>query len=130
MRVLLGCNTDSRGMEDRIDHAFKRFLKRAWRIRKRLTHALNIGLDRQDVIDLSDAPGRHLQTKPVRPRRGSAANRVDWDDKLDRESNQPMAQPIRNARTQRCGVSLVAHANDSVGTVVSERLVCRRLDFK
>ena len=56
MRVLLGCNTDSREVEDRIDHAFKRFLKRAWRTRKHLTRALNIGLGRQDVIDLSDAP--------------------------------------------------------------------------
>ncbi len=48
MHVLLGCNTESRAQEDRTDHVFKRFLKRAWRARKRLTHALNVSLDRQD----------------------------------------------------------------------------------
>ena len=37
IRVLLGKRIDSKVAEDNIDHAVKRFLKRAWRIRRRVT---------------------------------------------------------------------------------------------
>jgi len=50
LRVLLGGRTGSRTMEDNIDHAVKRYLKKAWRARKRLTEIVNEEMDRQDII--------------------------------------------------------------------------------
>ena len=51
-QLLLGGRMHSKGAGDRVDWAVKRFLKRAWRIRKNLTMAVNETMDRQDIVDM------------------------------------------------------------------------------
>ena len=67
LQVLLGARVGCKIREDRIDMFMKRFLRKAWRIRRRVTHAVNTVFDRSDedfgfpgpdgvVVHLSDAP--------------------------------------------------------------------------
>jgi hypothetical protein len=48
--MLLGSRCNSKTQEDNLDHAVQRFLKKAWRVRKRLTKTLNEELGRRDMI--------------------------------------------------------------------------------
>lgn len=50
MAALLGARMASRKVEDKIDHAVQRFLKKAWRVRKTLTKAINRELGRRDLV--------------------------------------------------------------------------------
>ena len=50
MAALLGARMASRKVEDKIDHAVQRFLKKAWRVRKTLTKAVNRELGRRDLV--------------------------------------------------------------------------------
>ena len=47
---LLGARCNAKAAEDNLDHAVKRFLKKAWRVRKRLTKKLNEELGRRDMV--------------------------------------------------------------------------------
>ena len=47
---LLGARCSAKIAEDNLDHAVKRFLKKAWRTRKRLTKKLNDELGRRDMV--------------------------------------------------------------------------------
>ena len=48
-RVLMGARAGCRLTEDSIDMAVKRFLRKAWKTRRRLTHAINDEFGRQDI---------------------------------------------------------------------------------
>lgn len=48
--VLLGQRIGSKSAEDNIDHAVKRFLKKAWRVRRHLTASINAEFERNDVV--------------------------------------------------------------------------------
>ena len=50
VQVLLGARLDNKDEEDNVDHAVKRFLKKAWRVRKALTGSLNEALGRSDFL--------------------------------------------------------------------------------
>jgi hypothetical protein len=50
--TLLGARCGSAEMENIVSHAFKRYMKRAWRARKQVTKALNVALDRRDIVDM------------------------------------------------------------------------------
>ena len=62
MQLLLGKSVGCRPVEDDIDHAVKRFLKKAWRKRKRVTKAINEALGRTDIVDCRDAPTQVVST--------------------------------------------------------------------
>ena len=62
MQLLLGKSVGCRPVEDDIDHAVKRFLKKAWRKRKRVTKATNEALGRTDIVDCRDAPTQAVST--------------------------------------------------------------------
>jgi hypothetical protein len=64
--LLLGRSTGSAESDDNIDHAFKRFLKRAWRRRARLTRAINEAFNRSDIVDRLDAPTKLVSMKEAR----------------------------------------------------------------
>ena len=48
-RVLMGARAGCNLTEDSIDMAIKRFLRKAWKTRRRLTHAINDEFGRQDI---------------------------------------------------------------------------------
>ena len=48
--VLLGQRIGSKSAEDNIDHAVKRFLKKAWRVRRHLTASINAEFERNDIV--------------------------------------------------------------------------------
>jgi len=62
MQLLLGRSVGHRQVEDDIDHAVKRYLKKAWRKRKKVTKAINEALDRTDIVDCRDAPTQVVST--------------------------------------------------------------------
>ena len=64
--LLLGRSTDCATANATIDHAFRRFLKRAWRGRARLTRAVNLAFDRNDVVDKPDAPTKVVSVQEAR----------------------------------------------------------------
>ena len=66
MDLLLGRSTGNAVADNNIDHAFKRFLKRAWRSRARLTRAINEAFDRSDIVDRQDAPTKLVSMKEAR----------------------------------------------------------------
>ena len=49
VRVLLGARAGCKLTEDTIDSAFKRFLRKAWKTRRKITHAINVEFGRQDI---------------------------------------------------------------------------------
>jgi len=53
VNVMLGQNVGCKVGEDTIDHAIKRFLKRAWRRRRSLTQKINVSLSRNDYVGKS-----------------------------------------------------------------------------
>ena len=50
--VLLGADAGTKAGEDSIDHAVKRFLKKAWRTRRKLTTAINREFERKDIVTI------------------------------------------------------------------------------
>lgn len=52
VRILLGGQAGSKHSEDIVDFAVKRFLKKAWRARKRLTKLVNNSLNRKDIVNI------------------------------------------------------------------------------
>jgi len=62
MQLLLGKSVGYRPVEDDIDHAVKRFLKKAWRKRRRVTKAINEAMGRTDIVDCRDAPAQTVST--------------------------------------------------------------------
>ena len=53
VNVMLGQNVGCEVGEDNIDHAIKRFLKRAWRRRRSITQKINVSLSRNDYVGKS-----------------------------------------------------------------------------
>ena len=49
VRVLIGARAGSKLTEDTIDNALKRFLRKAWKTRRKVTHAINVEFGRQDI---------------------------------------------------------------------------------
>ena len=54
--LLLGKRATNATAEDFLDTAVKRFLKKAWRRRRRITRELNRVFNRNDLVDKADAP--------------------------------------------------------------------------
>ena len=48
--ALLGARAGSCAAEDRVDTLVKRFLRKAWKIRRRVTRAVNDEFGRQDLM--------------------------------------------------------------------------------
>jgi hypothetical protein len=107
--LLMGRSTGSAESDDNIDHAFKRFLKRAWRSRAGLTRAVNLAFDRNDVIDKADAPTKLVSVQEAR-RVTAVANK---------RSGGTYAPRVRNGSgAPRCA----APPMNSIGASVRRRL--------
>ena len=50
MKVLMGKRIGGRVLEDNVDHAMKRYLKKAWRERRGVTRAVNEEFGREDIL--------------------------------------------------------------------------------
>jgi hypothetical protein len=62
LQLLLGRSVDCKVVEIDVDHAVKRFLKKAWRKRKKVTRAINEALGRSDLVECKDAPTQMVST--------------------------------------------------------------------